>query len=266
VYLRLRSSFMAAAIALCGWLFAPLLHATEGVRDLPSAPTLRSEQGVDYAVHISSFEGVPVTLIDVRSGTGDWIKADPAHLPTFPVTPPAALKERLQWFYGGEVGWMPVPTGWVLQRAAIGADGGTVYAFVAPESASSGWLKYTVIPACLGCLLEAADGLLPGAGEHLTALTGAVAAHQGQTNPALSWQSLPDDCTALFRYRDAGLVVHAAVLSSEPLTALDSQKYDLSVADIYAALPAAKASLGEFLVSTFRQTFNACHAPGGWPG
>ena len=266
MYLRFHFGFMVGAFVLCGWLFTPVLHATEGVRDLPAAPELRSEPGVDYVLRASSFDGVPVTLIDVRSGSGDWVKPDPAHLPAFPLAPPASTKEPLQWFYGGVVGWMPVPTGWHLQRAAIGADGGTGYTFVAPDRASSGWLSYTVIPACVGCLLEEAEGLLPGASEHLTTLMDIPAARRGQTNPALSWQSLPDDCTALFRYRAGSLLVHAAVLSSEPISAMDREQGDLSVADIYAALPAAKAPLAEFLVSSFRQAFNACHTPNGWSG
>jgi hypothetical protein len=254
------------AIALLWWLLIPALRATDGVRELPSAPETQSALGSDYSLHTASFAGSSVTLIDVHSGEGDWLRSDPAKLPAFPASTPPSLKGQLQWFYGGVAGWMPVPTGWRVQQASVGADGGTVYTFVAPEGAASGWVSYTVVPACVGCLLQEAEGLLPGAEEHLAELSDAPVANPGQTNPALSWQSHPDDCTALFRYRSGNLQVHAAVLSSEPIAVLDNQKGDLSLADIYAALPASKAMLAEFMVTSFRQTFLACHAPGGWAG
>lgn len=242
------------------------LHAEVGVRELPSTPDSLSTIGKDYAVRSLRLGDRSVSVVDVNSGLGDWIRPDPAKLPPLPMDVPAALHDRLQWFYGDIVGWMPVPVGWHVQRATIGVDGGTKYTFAAPAGASAGWLTYTVIPACVGCMLETANGLLPGAGEHLAAMTGSPAANLGQTNPVMSWQSRPDDCTVLFRYRAAALTVKAAMLSSEPINALDSQKGDLSVAAVYAALPATKPDLTEYVLTQFRQAFPACHSPQGWSG
>ncbi|WP_430391840.1 DUF4850 domain-containing protein [Dyella sp. 20L07] len=259
-----RLFFLAIFSLLVCWL--PALHAETAVRELPATPELQSAVGTDYVLHSSTFGGVPITLIDVNSGEGDWIRPDGSALPAFPRDPPVAMKEQLQWFYGGVVGWMPVPLGWRVQRAVIGADGSTVYTFVAADGAASGWVTYTVIPACVGCLLQEAEGLLPGVMERLTTLNDAPAASLGQTNPVMDQQTHSDDCTALFRYRRGALSVHAAVLSSEPIAVLDSQKGDVSVADIYVALPASKSSLAEFLTSSLRAAFPACHAPNGWPG
>ncbi|WP_199099245.1 DUF4850 domain-containing protein [Dyella sp. ASV21] len=252
----------AGLLAVC----VPLLHAETGVRELPSTPELTSALGKDYALRTAQVGAHTVTLIDVNSGLGDWLRPDSAKLPTLPLDAPAALHDRVQWFYGNTVGWMPVPAGWHVQRAAIGVDGGAVYTFAAAAGASSGWLSYTVVPACLGCMLEVANGLLPGAGEHLADVSGGAAANLGQTNPVMSWQSRPDDCTALFRYRAAGLTVQAAVLSSIPVNALDSPKGDLAVAAVYAALPGGKPDLSAFVIDSFRQAFPACHSPQGWPG
>ncbi|WP_201312591.1 hypothetical protein [Dyella sp. EPa41] len=242
------------------------LHATTGVRELRSTPDMRSAPDADYALHAANDGGASVTLIDVHGGGGDWLRADPARLPPLPGDAPVAGKSALQWFYGAVVGWMPVPAGWRLQRAEIGMDGGTVYTYASPDGASAGWITYTVIPACLGCMLDETNGLLPGAGERLATLTGSPESNLGQTQPVMSWQSRPDECTALFRYRSGALTVHAAVLSSVPISALDSRKGDLAVADVYAALPAGKSGAADYLLGHFRQAFPACHSPNGWPG
>ncbi|HET6553001.1 MAG TPA: DUF4850 domain-containing protein [Dyella sp.] len=251
---------LLGAVLCCMWFTA---HADTAVRELRSAPEARSAPGIDYTLHTTMFQGSTVMLIDVHTGTGDWIRTDATRLPPFPLAPPA--KAALQWFFGATVGWMPVPAGWRLQRAAVGADGNTAYTFASPDGVASGWVTYTVVPACESCILQDANGVLPGAGEHLDA-SGAGGANLGQTNPVMSWQSHPDDCTAMFRYRSDGLTVHAAVLSSVPISALDSQKGDLSLAEAYVALPSAKAADADFLLSHFRRAFPACHAPNGWAG
>lgn len=242
------------------------LHAATGVRELRSTPERRSAPDADYALHTTPYGGASVTLIDVHAGGGDWLRTDPAKLPPFPADAPVVGKSPLQWFYGVVAGWMPVPAGWRLQRAEIGMDGGTVYTYASPDGAAAGWITYTVIPACVGCMLDETNGLLPGAGERLARLSGSPESNLGQTNPVMSWQSRPDDCTALFRYRSGGLTVHAAVLSSVPISALDSQKGDLAVADVYAALPTGKSGAVDYLLGHFRQAFPACHSPNGWPG
>jgi len=239
-------------------------RASDGVRELPSTPELKSAPGSDYALRVVPFAGASVTVIDVHSGLGDWSRPDAGKLPALP--PPPSGKDAVQWFYGDIAGWMAVPAGWRLQRAAIGADATSRYTFVAPDGAASGWVTYAVIPACEECLLQEAEALLPGAGEQLAARHDASAINLGQTNPVMSWQSRPDDCTALFRYRSAGLTVHAALLSSVPVAALDTGKGTLALVDVYAALPPAKAALADYLVGSFRQAFAACRSPQGWSG
>jgi hypothetical protein len=251
-----------ALVAVLG-MFAAQAWAGEGVRELPAAPDGASAAGTDYALRSVPFGGTTVTLIDVHGGMGDWTRPQLADLPPLPaVTPPG--KEAVQWFFSGVAAWMAVPAGWRLQRAAIGADANARYTFVAPEGAAAGWVTYSVIPACEECLLQEAEGLLPGAGEQLASRHDATPVLLGQTNPVMSWQSRPDDCTALFRYRANGLTVHAAVLSSVPISALETGKGDLALADVYAALPAAKSALAEFMLSGFQQTFRACRSPQGW--
>lgn len=236
------------------------------VRELPTAPEMRSAPNVDYALRTATFAGAKVTLIDVHSGLGDWTRPDLHDLPAPPATPSLPAKDALQWFYGSVAGWMAAPAGWQVQRASIGADGNARYTFVAPEGATGGWVTYSVIPACEACLLDEAQALLPGAGEALGSRHDAPPIRLGQTNPVMNWQSRPDDCTALFRYRSGGLTVHAAVLSSVPVAALDDGKGELALADVYAALPAARAAQAQVMVESFRQAFPACRSPNGWPG
>ncbi|WP_243040390.1 DUF4850 domain-containing protein [Dyella sedimenti] len=258
----MRRMFRAAAAAMLCWLYLSTAQAAVGVRELRSTPDLRSAAGTDYALRESAVGSVAVTLIDVRAGSGDWVRVDAARLPPLPAGWSAA-KEPPHWFYADTAGWMPVPAGWRVQRAVIGADGNAIYTFTAPEGASAGWVTYTVIPACVGCMLDEAAGLLPGAGERLAALNDQPVINLGQTNPVMSWQSRPDECTALFRYRMGGLTVRAAVLSSVPIA---DGKGDLSLADVYAALPERETGLADFLVGHFQQAFPACRAPNGWSG
>lgn len=257
----------AAALFACFllWSHGTALHAASDVRELPASPESRSAAGTDYALRTTSWAGATVTLIDVHSDGGDWLKVDAAKLPALPMQAPESSRDSVQWFYGTVAGWMAVPTGWRVQHAAVGVDGNAHYVFTASEGASGGWVGYDVFPACEECLLQAAEALLPNAGERLGARNDAPPISLGQTNPVMSWQSRPDDCTALFRYRANGLTVHAAVLSSVPIAATsDAQKGALALADVYAALPAAKSATAEFLLSSFGQDFPACRAPNGW--
>lgn len=259
---RIRHVMAIVAMALL-WGTGPQVHAAAGVRELPSTPEMRSAAGTDYSLRTVPFGGLSATLIDVHSGVGDWTRPNAADLPPLPSSTPSG-KDAVQWFYGGVATWMAVPAGWHLQQASIGADANARYTFVAPEGASSGWVSYVVIPACEECLLQEAEGLLPGAGEQLGTRHDAPPILLGQTNPVMSWQSRPDDCTALFRYRTGGLTVHAAVLSSVPVAALETGKGALALAEVYAALPASKSALADFLVNHFSQSFAACRSPDGW--
>lgn len=262
--MRWSSVFVVAAMALLWGLCTPALRAADGVRELRNAPQMQSSAGTDYVLHTAPFGDLVITLIDVHSGTGDWIKTDAAKLPPLPDARPTSSREPLQWFYGDTVGWMPVPAGWRVQRATMGGDGNAIYSFTAPEGVAGGWLTYTVIPACESCILEAAAGLLPGAGERLVSTNQQPVVNLGQTHPVMSWQSRPDDCSLLFRYRSGALTVRAAVLSSVSM-AMDDTKGDLALADVYAALPERQSSLADYLVNHFQQAFPACRSPNGWP-
>lgn len=262
--MRFRFRHVMAIVAMgLLWTTGSQVHAAAGVRELPGTPETRSAAGTDYTLRTAPFGGLTVTLIDVHSGVGDWTRPDPAKLPALPSSP-GPSKDAVQWFYGDVAGWMAVPQGWRVQRATIGVDANAHYTFAAPEGASSGWVSYTVIPACEECLLQESEALLPGAGEQLAAKHDATPIYLGQTNPVMSWQSRPDDCTALFRYRLGALTVHAAVLSSVPVSALASGKNALALADVYVALPGGKSALADFMVEGFRQAFPACRSPDGW--
>jgi hypothetical protein len=263
--IQLRSVVAIVAMAMASGACLPV-RAGDAVRELPSAPEMQSAPGVDYALREISLGGATVTVIDVHSGTGDWTRPDAARLPALSAPAPSSAKDPVHWFYAAIAGWMAVPTGWRVQRASIGGDGNARYTFVAPDGAASGWVSYTVIPACEECALDAAEALLPDAGEQLATRHDGVPIRLGQTNPVMSWQSRPDDCTALFRYRAGSLTVHAAVLSSVPVTALDTGKGSFALADVYAALPANKAALAEAMVGSFREAYPACRSPQGWAG
>ncbi|QNK03261.1 DUF4850 domain-containing protein [Dyella telluris] len=257
---------LAATMIVWAWIFCAQASLATEVRELPGAPESRSAAGADYVLRSVPFAGQTVTLLDLHAGGHDWTRPDAAKLPALPAASPASMKEPVQWFYGAEAGWMAVPAGWQVQRAAIGADGGTQYVFTAPDGASGGWVSYDVLPVCVGCILADANGLLPNAGEQLAEL-GSPAFDLGQTNPVISWQSRPDDCTLLFRYRSGGFTVRAAVQSSVAIAATGSaQRGALALAEVYAALPASKSSTADFMVASFRQAFPACRSPNGWPG
>jgi len=266
---------LATAAAALAWLCAPALCAGEQVHALPTTQTVQawppSREGRDYSlrqrvVHPASDasgKGAPVTLIDVWTGVGEWARPDAGRLPANDMAIPEKARTQLQWFYGDVVGWMPVPSGWRLQNASMGADGNTSYTFVAPRGAASGRLSYGVIPACLSCLLGAAEGLLPGAYEQEVANGYVHGAGPLPPRPEPDVLAHPDECTALLRYRSGSLVAWAAVLSSQPIA---TPKGDLSEADVFVALPADQAALAEAIIGNFRHRFAACHAPGGWTG
>lgn len=270
--------WLVGAVVLAAGLCATALRAGEPaqVHELPTTRALQqgrlvSRESKDHALHqldlrpadTAAGKGTSVTLIDVLTGTGDWARLDAVHLPALDATVPAAARAQLHWFYGGMVGWMPVPAGWRLREAVIGADGNTGYTFVAPAGAASGWLSYGITPACLSCVLGQVEGLLPGAYRQEAAHGHAHGAGPLSLRPVPDALAHPDACTALLRYRSGALVVRAAVLSSQPLV---QPKGDLSAADVYVALPAAQAALAAAIIGDFRHRFVACHAPDGWTG
>jgi hypothetical protein len=261
-----------SAMSLLFWLLMPIAHAATDARTLPSSPQLSAVEGKDYSLHHvvdrasrHLSQGMQVTLIDVHTGIGDWARPDLGHVRAYKTNMPTRLRGQFQLFFGDVVGWMLVPAGWRVQLATIGADGNTGYTFISPAGAGSGWLDYGITPACLACLLGEADGLLPGAWEQLIANHYLHGPMPWRPVPAPDRLNHPDVCTALLGYRSGGLSVHGAVLSSEPMAALNNRSLgDLSLAEVYVALPSSKSASAEAVVAGFRRAFSACHSPKGW--
>lgn len=254
--MRIRQVLGVASVLALAWSSAMPLAADTYVRRLPAAPAASAHfKRVQHKVIVG---GQPVTLISVLTGMGDWDRPDDRQLQTDRTRLPSSLQGRFQRFYGGVVGWMLVPAGWRLLSAAIGADGGSSYSFVAPGGAARGWLIYGATPACVACMLGAADGLLPGAWQREVAMGYAHGARPWQPIPAPGRLDHPNDCTALLRYRSGGLTVHGVLLSTTPMAQAGRDGEDVSLVETYAALPASQSALGRAIVASLRANYPAC--------
>lgn len=237
------------------WCVASASRPFSAPRHLPLVPVAQPATNT-YQLHTVIIGNQPVTLVDVQTGLGDWSRPDPAHLRADHGNVPATRAARFQRFYGELVGWMWVPAGWHLQSAAIGVDGNSAYTFVAPQGAASGWLDYSVLPACVDCILGDADGLLPGAWEQEVTLGYPHGAKPWTPIPTPTRLGHPNACTALLRYRSGGLIVHGAVLSDAPMAEMG--RTDASLAEMYFAVPASRAPMAQALVAHMRENHPAC--------
>jgi hypothetical protein len=251
----IRRIVRASGVLVLLWLSAFTASADTYARHLPTAPQAQ-QTDLEYEQRTVVIGGEPVTLIDVPTGIGDWDRPDPARMQTNNGRIVPSQHGTFQWFYGGVVGWMLVPAGWHLRHASIGADGSSAYAFVAPQGAASGWLQYSIIPACVGCIVNEADGLLPGGWERAVALDLSNGTKPWQPVPVPERLDHPDVCTALLSYRVGGLTVHGAVLSSAPMAKVGND--DVSLVEIYVALPAKKSTSADAIIASFRHEFPPC--------
>lgn len=240
----------------------PRATPSPNVRDLSAMPTtdaglrnpgeIRWRRFVAHDARSQPLRDVPATIIEVITGLGDWNTTADVDVPVYGPVLPDAVRPHVQLFYNEAIGWMVVPRGWRLRRAAVGADGNAVFAYTALGGASQGWMSVASVPACGGCILAEMDGLFPEAHRELNKLWGSDAPSPHMT-PKLLSLSHPDPCTASFTYRPA---------HSPPVTAIiqltDRDHSGLMRLDL--AMPPDQRSLGAYIFEAFRTPSPRCEA------
>lgn len=68
--------------------------------------------------------------------------------------PPGPAPKGQRWLWSVATGWLPVPEGWALRRAAVGVNGSWVIELSAPEG-RRGRFRAMDTGACVGCALSA---------------------------------------------------------------------------------------------------------------
>ena len=237
-------------------------HAEPQQRALTGPPShYVSRQGEDFRLVPAhprdsagrALTGVPAARIELKDEEGDWAATRDADIPPFTAPLADDIRPQVQLFYADATGWLVVPRGWKPQRTAVGMDGNTVFSFTAPEGAAAGWMSWTLYPACLGCIYEAAQGLFPGAHRQLDALM-----ETRTPDPAL--EPRPDTleridrCTVRFAYK---------LPASPPVRAMAvfDQTTDPFYREFAIALPDARSTLAAFLLASFQSAHGGCGKP-----
>ena len=129
-------------VTLAVWLMlmTPILLAADATPTLNGPPThYNSVEGKDFRLtpaHPKDAAGkrvtdLPATRIDVFDGFGEWEQTADAALLIFDQAIPAALRSQVQLFHANATGWLLVPRGWRVRRAAVGVDGTLAFSFIA---------------------------------------------------------------------------------------------------------------------------------------
>ena len=229
---------------------------------LPGLPQLKSEAGKDYRLRDFTAKdaagkplGMPAQVIEMSYGDGEWTSLDSKDIPAFTDELPEEMRSRLQLFYTPGLGWVLVPRGWKVQRAAEGEDTTGRFTFVAPTGAKDGWLITDVVPACMGCMYMDTDGLLPSSHQRLIDMDIAEPGSKpAQVIPTPDSMSHPNPCTAVFSYhKPPSPPVQAVVFLGE-----ETPDSDAGEQTLYLALPEKDSKLAEFLITRFRQHVTSC--------
>ncbi|MFC5742464.1 DUF4850 domain-containing protein [Dyella tabacisoli] len=251
--------FAAAGLLLAIGLNSASASAAENIHQLAGAPSrFSSVEGRDYrlvAAHPKDASGqvltdIPAWRIDVRDSEGEWEENSDAKLPAWQPSIPAALRPHITLMHANAVGWIIVPRGWRVQRAVVGDDGNAIFNFIAPAGAATGWLTLEEIPACMGCMYSAADGILPDAHKLHDALM-ETSTPKPTLSPKPDSLSYPNRCTARLAYRPAQSPAVQAVLMLD-------QRSDPNFSAIYAALPGDQVALTNFILATHRTAHTDC--------
>ena len=233
-------------------------------KELASAPSeYSSVAGTDYRLHPFKAKDaaghpltdVPANIVDVFNRVGEWDAPKYSEPPAIAYPIPADIRDQIQLFYASGPGWVVVPKGWAIHRAAEGADGNAVFSFLSPKGREGGWLEIESIPACMGCMYSAADGIILGAHAGLEGIT-----EDGAPEPTLvpkpESMTHPTACLAVFSYRvKPSLTVHAVVFLGH---AEEPTETDEEGASLYIAMPDANAKLAEFIAGYFQRMHTDC--------
>jgi hypothetical protein len=233
-------------------------------KDAPPSPLIGppvhyvSKQGEDYRLSAAhprdaagkAVAGLPATRIAVPDEEGGWDDGEAAELPSMALDIPAALRDRMQLFHADALGWIAVPRGWRVQRTAVGMDGTTVFSFVAPQGPSAGWMSLTEIPACLGCIYEAAQGLFPGAHKQLDELMESRSP-EPVLDPKPEKLERLDRCTVRVDYTPPQS-------PQARLLAIYQQQGDPSFSELTVAVPSELAAYADYALAAFRHGHDAC--------
>lgn len=228
-------------------------------RTLTGAPThYLSTPGKDYRLspaHPHDAAGKPLAevhalRIEVKDGEGEWETVSDADMPALATAVPPELRDKLDWYYANATGWLAVPRGWKPQRTAVGVDGNTIFSFVAPDGAEAGWMSWELLPACLGCIYEAAQGVFPGAHKQLDTLM-ETSTPEPVLEPKPDELQRLDRCTTRLAYR---LPKSPAVRS---LLVLD-QTGDPFYRELALAMPASSTAVADYLLASFKDRYGGC--------
>lgn len=238
--------------------------APSNTRELLSAVSSQSSvAGEDYRLHAVTakdsagrpLNDVPANIVDVFNGAGEW--SSPKYSEPPPIAEPIAadMLSQIQLFYAIGNGWMLVPRGWVLHRAAEGADGSTEFEFISSSSSTEGWEVFTTAGACMGCMYAEGDGIIPGAHDRLEEIID-DGAPEPKLHPAPDLITHPTPCMAVFSYRIKPLLtVHAIVFLGH---AEEMSETDEEAQTQYLAMRDTSKKLAEFITAYFQKANSAC--------
>ena len=238
--------------------------APNNTRELPSALSGEtSVVGKDYRLHAVTAEDsaghplndVPASIVDVFTGAGEWDSPKYSEAPAIEGSVPADMQAQIQLFYAAGSGWMLVPRGWILRRAAVGADGSAAFEFAPANPGAAGWEGIDTAGACMGCMYADGDGIVPGAHARLEEIV-----DDGEPEPKLhptpDSMTHPTECMTVFRYRiKSELTVHAVVFLGHHE---EESETDEEATTQYLAMPDKDSKLAEFITSYFQNMNAAC--------
>ncbi|MBB3226377.1 hypothetical protein FHW69_000967 [Luteibacter sp. Sphag1AF] len=192
--------------------------------------------------------GVTVQRILLKDMEGEWESAD-EKLPPFKSTLTPDVLARVQLFFASGGGWMVTPRGWKVYAAGFGVDGTSSFLFTAASGPAQGWLSTYDIPACLGCIYDAADMFFPQVHAMREDMVGPTP--RPAILPRPKSMTRPDKCTVLLRYDtpDSPPVREAATFDASG----DPFWHSIDV-----AIPDADAALADALMLYYRQQVPRC--------
>lgn len=149
-----------APVSLTGQIHKELYVIGERPAMRPAARVGSSFSAGTIPVNNIQIPAYGTEIEDPDGGEGSSLKFEPQHGEHFTTAATPAQLQRLAAYLTSE-GWMLAPRGWHLQQGRIGANGSSVWVFIAPDG--NGWLRYDNSSACVGCAQSSASPFFPEA-------------------------------------------------------------------------------------------------------